>query len=227
MVDAAALVSVRSNDLQAPQRSHSISQANVDSTTGHIGRNSDGPGLPRIGYDPCLFLLIAGIQYLVANAANTGAEPLRLSVLVLDIDNFKLRNDTYGHAVGDAALKMLGRVLKHCVRMGDTAARLGGEEFGFLLPDTDVSRAMDLAERIQRLLSQEPQHGTPLTVSVGVASFTTPDVMTSWEQLLCRADDAMYEAKRAGKNRAIHHDGLVPHVMESVTNPTVVPECTY
>ena len=65
MVDAAALVSVRSNDLQAPQRSHPISQANVDSTAGHIGRNSHGPRLLRISYDPCLFLLIAGIQYLV------------------------------------------------------------------------------------------------------------------------------------------------------------------
>ena len=113
------------------------------------------------------------------------------------------------------------------MRLGDTAARLGGEEFGFLLPDTDVSGAMDLAERIRLLLSHAPQGEAALTVSVGVASFTTPDAMPSWEQLLCKADDAMYEAKLAGKNRVIHHDGLFLHGMNSHINPTVVPECTY
>jgi diguanylate cyclase (GGDEF)-like protein/PAS domain S-box-containing protein len=139
--------------------------------------------------------------------SNTKRRRRPLSMLVMDIDNFKRRNDTYGHAVGDAALQMVGRILKGCVRMGDIAARLGGEEFGFLLPDTDASGAIDLAFRVQVALSQQVQGPTPLTVSVGASSMT--EATDSWEHLLCRADDAMYEAKRLGKNRVVHHDSLV------------------
>jgi diguanylate cyclase (GGDEF)-like protein/PAS domain S-box-containing protein len=130
-----------------------------------------------------------------------------LSMLVMDIDNFKRRNDTYGHAAGDAALQMVGRIMNGCVRMGDVAARLGGEEFGFLLPDTDGSGAIDLAFRVQIALSRQVQGPAPLTVSVGASSMT--EATDSWEQILCRADDAMYEAKRLGKNRVVHHDSLV------------------
>jgi diguanylate cyclase (GGDEF)-like protein/PAS domain S-box-containing protein len=129
-----------------------------------------------------------------------------LSVLVMDIDDFKKRNDTYGHAAGDAALQTVGKILNGCVRMGDATARLGGEEFGVLLPDTDSSGAIDLAFRIQTALSQQAQGPAPLTVSVGASSMT--EEIASWEQLLRSADDAMYEAKRSGKNRVIHHENL-------------------
>ncbi len=130
-----------------------------------------------------------------------------LSMLVMDIDNFKRRNDTYGHAAGDAALQMVGKIMNDCVRMGDVAARLGGEDFGFLLPDTDGSGAIDLAIRVQIALSRQVQGPAPLTVSVGASSMT--EATDSWEQILCRADDAMYEAKRLGKNRVVHHDSFV------------------
>jgi diguanylate cyclase (GGDEF)-like protein/PAS domain S-box-containing protein len=131
-----------------------------------------------------------------------------LSLLMMDIDNFKWRNDTFGHAAGDAALEMLGRILKTCVRLGDVAARLGGEEFGFLLPDTGPMGAVEVAHRVQALLSQQPRNPAALTISVGAAS--TIESIETWEQLLSRADQAMYEAKRAGKNRVVHDEKMVP-----------------
>jgi len=142
-----------------------------------------------------------------------------LSVLVVDIDNFKRRNDTYGHAAGDAALQTVGKILSGCVRMGDTAARLGGEEFAFLLPDTKASGANDLAVRIQAALSQQVQGPAPLTVSLGISSMR--DDIQSWEQLLSRADDAMYEAKRSGKNRIVHYDGLAVSMAPPPKNPAI------
>jgi diguanylate cyclase (GGDEF)-like protein/PAS domain S-box-containing protein len=148
-----------------------------------------------------------------------------LSVLVMDIDNFKRRNDTYGHAAGDVALQAVGRIMNGCVRMGDIAARLGGEEFGFLLPDTDASGANVLAFRIQTALSQQLEgssHSSPLTVSVGVSSLT--EEIDSWERLLCKADDAMYEAKRSGKNRVVDHDSLFASAIQPPSTPTIYPE---
>jgi diguanylate cyclase (GGDEF)-like protein len=99
------------------------------------------------------------------------------------------------------------------VRRGDATARLGGEEFGILLTDTNASGAIDLAFRIQTELSQQIQDPAPITVSVGISSIAGE--IESWEQLLCRADGAMYEAKRLGKNRVVHHDSL------AATIPTV------
>jgi len=145
-----------------------------------------------------------------------------LSILVMDIDHFKRRNDTYGHAAGDAALQTVGKILNGCVRMGDMAARLGGEEFGFLLPDTKASGAMGLAFRIQTALSKQVQGPSPLTVSVGVCSMT--EEIESWEQLLRRADDAMYEAKRSGRNRVVHHDSLVESAVGPAGSPAIFLE---
>jgi len=142
-----------------------------------------------------------------------------LSILVMDIDNFKRRNDTYGHAAGDGALQTVGRILNGCVRMGDVAARLGGEEFGILLPDTGLSGAIDLAFRVQTALSQQVEAPAPLTVSVGVSSMTAEG--DSWEQLLRRADDAMYDAKRSGKNRVVHHDDLVASTAPPAGSPAI------
>jgi diguanylate cyclase (GGDEF)-like protein/PAS domain S-box-containing protein len=144
-----------------------------------------------------------------------------LSILVMDIDNFKRRNDLQGHAAGDEALRMFSDVLRACTRSGDLAARIGGEEFAYLLPETDSAGAHALGGRIQAALREAQlrdlyplTHNNPmeLTVSIGVATIdrTTP----TWERLLCRADDAMYEAKRTGKNRIVVHDRLLADLLE-------------
>ena len=131
-----------------------------------------------------------------------------LSILVMDIDNFKKRNDSFGHAAGDEALKVLGATVSACIRRGDVAARMGGEEFGLLLPDTDDRGAMDFAERLRLALSLADHGPVALTVSVGVS--TLDKSTATWEHMLSRADDAMYEAKRTGKNRALHHNRMGP-----------------
>jgi diguanylate cyclase (GGDEF)-like protein len=136
------------------------------------------------------------------------------SILLMDIDNFKQRNDRHGHAAGDEALILIGQVLKACLRVSDLAARMGGEEFGVLLPHTDLHGAVDFAARFRRAL-QNVEHGPlPLTASLGVASATSD--CASWEQLLSHADEAMYIAKRSGKDRA-EAFGLLPAARELAT----------
>jgi len=131
---------------------------------------------------------------------------LPLSILLLDIDNFKYRNDTFGHAAGDEALKVLAGVLRACVRAGDLVARIGGEEFAFLLPQTTSAGAMSLAKRIQETLRAAEHGPLPLTVSIGIA--TSEEGTPAWRHVLARADEAMYEVKQTGKNRAITYDSL-------------------
>jgi diguanylate cyclase (GGDEF)-like protein len=135
-----------------------------------------------------------------------------LSLLIMDVDNFKKRNDEFGHAAGDEALRLLGKVFLETVRAGDLVARLGGEEFGFLLPETDVEAAMAFAQRIQSRLRELPCGPTELTVSIGIAAIS--EKTETWERLASRADAAMYEAKQTGKSRAvIHRDHITQLIM--------------
>jgi diguanylate cyclase (GGDEF)-like protein len=129
-----------------------------------------------------------------------------LALLLIDIDDFKKRNDTFGHQAGDEALRAIGRVLSQVVRAGDVAARLGGEEFGVLMPETDAEQALALAERLLAEFRRLPFSSGALTASIGVA---VKDMTTrSWDRLLGCADDAMYEAKQQGKDRIILHGAL-------------------
>jgi diguanylate cyclase (GGDEF)-like protein len=131
-----------------------------------------------------------------------------LAVLMLDIDRFKLYNDRYGHLGGDACLRRVAAALSASARTGvDLVARYGGEEFAIILPDTDCAGARVVAERVRGAVAAlaEPHLDVPLgivTVSVGVAA-AIPTQHSSIEQLLARADAALYEAKRAGRNQVI------------------------
>lgn len=135
--------------------------------------------------------------------AHRYGEPLAL--LMFDIDHFKAINDTHGHAVGDAVLAGFGRDLAAVLRGVDVMARLGGEEFVALLPRCDLESARVAAERVRQAAEQRhlQQHGRSIrfTVSVGVALLDPLDA--DWEVLLARADHALYEAKRRGRNRVV------------------------
>lgn len=133
---------------------------------------------------------------------------LNLSVIFLDIDNFKRINDTYGHLTGDQVLKGLAQAILTTVRTSDVAGRYGGEEFVVYLPETNHENATMLAERLRKVVesSSIPNgHGNPLqvTVSVGVASGSEIDAGSPIEHLLDLADQRLYVAKQTGKNRVV------------------------
>ena len=122
-----------------------------------------------------------------------------LSLLLFDLDNFKKFNDRFGHAAGDAALREFGGILERATRRMDLSARFGGEEFVSVLTSTDTAGAMIFGDRIRAALSEtELSDGNELTVSAGVATFYSG--MSSPDELLAAADQALYQAKSAGRN---------------------------
>ena len=128
-----------------------------------------------------------------------------LSLLMIDVDHFKHFNDEYGHLIGDEVLKMVARLLKDTVKGTDIVARFGGEEFAVILPHTPISGAQVVAENIRNgIASKELKHkesGTSfgsVTVSVGIAAYGMNDSVPT---LIRRADEAMFAAKREGRNR--------------------------
>jgi diguanylate cyclase (GGDEF)-like protein len=129
----------------------------------------------------------------------------QLSMLVLDADHFKNINDTHGHYAGDLVLRSLSLIILEQKRAQDTFGRLGGEEFGLLLPETDLEQARAVAERIQKMCTQTscPVDDKLIhsTFSIGVAQAGPVD--QSFGDLLRRADQMMYKAKEAGRNRVV------------------------
>lgn len=125
-----------------------------------------------------------------------------LSLIILDLDDFKRINDNYGHAEGDLVLQILSGIIQSCLRGGDTAYRYGGEEFAVLMPEAPVAAGAILAERLrQSVVESAVTLGcgaiVHTSVSVGVTQYLPGDDAKS---LFCRADDGMYQAKRRGKN---------------------------
>jgi diguanylate cyclase (GGDEF)-like protein len=128
-----------------------------------------------------------------------------LALLMLDLDRFKRVNDLYGHQFGDRVLAETALTLRRQLRTSDLVARYGGEEFVVVLPETTQRDAMVVAEKLRaaveaQVLDENESAAVRSTVSVGVASVPAPGV-TSDAELLRRADEALYEAKRAGRNR--------------------------
>jgi diguanylate cyclase (GGDEF)-like protein len=125
------------------------------------------------------------------------------SLIMMDIDNFKDFNDTYGHQLGDEVLKSVARAVKNILRANDVTARYGGEEFVVILPETDAPQAMIAAEKIRAIVeSLEIVHGEErlhVTISLGVAAF--PQHAGEKEELIRLADEALYTSKHKGKNR--------------------------
>jgi diguanylate cyclase (GGDEF)-like protein len=134
-----------------------------------------------------------------------------VTLLVADIDRFKLINDRFGHAVGDDVLERVARALREATRAVDVVARLGGEEFGVLLPQASREEGVEIAERIRRDVARMVPHDDgpiAVTVSVGVATF--PDDGTCRDSLFRLADAAVYAAKDLGRDRVVACPGPAP-----------------
>lgn len=129
----------------------------------------------------------------------------RAALILFDIDHFKAINDTHGHPAGDAALKHLARLLRDALRGADDAARMGGEEFAVWLPGAGPETALEVAERLRAQVEKSPfrwqGQEIALTVSCGVAAYPVP--IRHPDNLMATADAALYQAKRAGRNRVV------------------------
>jgi len=131
----------------------------------------------------------------------------RVSLAMIDIDNFKRYNDANGHLAGDKALKILADLISSQCRAYDVPSRFGGEEFALLFPKTDTGTTRDIAERLRKIISEHPfpheehQPAGELTVSIGVATF--PDDALDWPSLITNADRALYRAKAEGRDKVV------------------------
>ena len=126
-----------------------------------------------------------------------------LTLLMMDIDNFKKFNDSYGHLEGDKVLIEMGEVIQECMRRTDSAFRYGGEEFSLILPETQTNGAITVAERIRTMFKEHSfypgtEEAVHVSVSIGVASYTQGE---DTEVLIKRADQNMYTAKKQGKDQ--------------------------
>lgn len=172
----------------------SLSMALTDSLTGLFNRRYLSAHLPRL-------------------LDRSGGNNKPVSALLFDIDHFKVVNDTWGHGVGDEVLKEVAQRASRNLRNFDLVARLGGEEFVVVMPDTDGSQAMAVAERLRRRIAEEPfAVSAPVgkidvTISIGVAladwTLDAEGKPESGDALLRRADTALYQAKRSGRNRVV------------------------
>ncbi len=166
---------------------NNITLANIDSLTGL--------------YNRYYFNTKAAAFY---DRATASKEPL--SLIMIDLDYFKQVNDTYGHLVGDEVLKQVAQRLKKMIRGNDVLARFGGEEFVFLLPDTELDQAYIIAERIRKSIEAIPYvfklevNSLVNTASFGVAMLRVPETV---EDLINRADKVLYIAKQQGRNKVI------------------------
>ncbi len=154
-------------------------------------------------------------SHLQTEIQRAGRYSLELSIIMLDIDHFKSFNDMYGHQAGDDVLRAVGRILMEEARKIDIVARYGGEEFILVAPETDLSGALGLAERIRCTIekndftvkSKNENLSLKVSVSVGVASFVSFGAGThDCDSLIKSADDALYHAKHSGRNRVCFNE---------------------
>ena len=151
----------------------------------------------------------ASLREAVAAAAEDG-KPLCL--ILADIDHFKKFNDLYGHQMGDQVLKLVGRTLRDCIREGDLPARFGGEEFAVILPNADLAEAAEIGDRIRKTIAtrrivrrdSKVELGA-ITTCIGVALYQKGEPIPA---LIDRADEALYVAKRTGRNKVVTEEQM-------------------
>jgi diguanylate cyclase (GGDEF)-like protein len=142
---------------------------------------------------------------LVFRLADMGNKPLCL--LFIDIDHFKTINDVYGHEAGDQTLRDMAEGIRECLRRSDHLIRWGGEEFVVVLPDTPLADVDILLRRLRRQAFGMRPDGTPLTASIGISE-AKADHATNWHDMIRLADERMYQAKHAGRDRAVLPNGV-------------------
>jgi diguanylate cyclase (GGDEF)-like protein len=188
--DVAALVQLLGRELAGPLRITALVEqserlATLDALTGLLNRRA----------------FLRGVEVEMARSTRYG---LPLSTLLIDIDHFKQINDRHGHAMGDRALVEVSGAVKRSLRQMDVPCRWGGEELVVMLPNTDVDGALVVAERLRESIAALelplPVGALRMTASVGVSQLRGKD---SFDALIERADQAMYEAKAAGRNRVV------------------------
>jgi diguanylate cyclase (GGDEF)-like protein len=155
-------------------------------------------------------------EYLANEWSQHGRMQQPLSLMLCDVDHFKLYNDCYGHQAGDECLKRVAEAISACVRPGDLVARYGGEEFAIVFPHIDGEAAGRIAERVRAAVESAglPHARSPVrdgvTLSAGVASRTPPcEGGNGAQALIEEADRNLYAAKRSGRNRVSYHEGEI------------------
>ena len=138
-----------------------------------------------------------------------------LSMIMLDVDQFKHFNDTYGHPAGDEVLRAVADSICAEIRPHDLAARLGGDEFAVMLPAADSEAGVAIAERLRIAVAGRTSLLRPVTVSLGVATISRSS--TSACKLIEKADEALYISKQAGRNRVTHYQALVATTARSIS----------
>jgi len=146
---------------------------------------------------------------------------LSLSIVLLDVDQFKAFNDGFGHPAGDEVLREVASIALHCARNHDVVARYGGEEFAILLPGTGRDGAVAMADRVRRSLEARAWNLRPITASFGVATLRHCDIeeAATAANLVEAADLAMYHSKRHGRNRVTHAEDVVCAVFMQPCGP--------
>lgn len=198
---------VRQRTAELHRANAELERANIDLHA--LARRDALTGLPnRRAFEECF-------DHALSLARRTGAP---LSVLAVDADHFKRVNDQFGHDIGDKVLQKIANTLATRVRDSDLAARVGGEEFAVILPATDAAGALQLAEALIALVAAtEIAPVGHITISIGAA--TQGDDAETGEDLVKRADQALYRAKAAGRNRACGAGAEWPAVTEAVPLP--------
>jgi diguanylate cyclase (GGDEF)-like protein len=192
-LQARIAVGKRISDLQQILHDKLLKLEDANATISRLARTDELTGLHNRRSFQQIFTL-------ARNAALRHNHPL--SLISIDLDHFKVVNDTLGHSVGDLVLKEFAKLMQEEVRAEDIVVRLGGEEFLILLPHADSTAATALAERIRTAFEQNPGSAAPLAVT---ASFGVAQLQTGEEEdsLIQRADSALYCAKHEGRNRVV------------------------